>query len=59
LAVSQNELTKGEFYVAPLYNQLLARNARLILDHTPVHHILGTPKEYAEFAESPCGALPQ
>jgi dTDP-glucose pyrophosphorylase len=59
VAVSQNQLTKGEFYVAPLYNQLLARNARLILDHAPVHHILGTPQEYAEFAESPLGALTQ
>ena len=56
-AISQNQLTKGEFYVAPLYNQLLARNARLILDHAPVHHILGTPQEYAEFAARPLGGL--
>ena len=59
VAISQNQLTKGEFYVAPLYNQLLARNARLILDHAPIHHILGTPQEYAEFAEKSYGVLPQ
>jgi len=50
VAISNNQLTKGEFYVAPLYNDLLARGARLILDHATVHHILGTPQEYAEFA---------
>jgi dTDP-glucose pyrophosphorylase len=49
-AISANQLTKGEFYVAPLYNQLLARNARLILDRAPVHQILGTPQEYVKFA---------
>jgi dTDP-glucose pyrophosphorylase len=49
-AISNNQLTKGEFYVAPLYNQLLARGARLILDQAPVHYILGTPQEYAEFS---------
>jgi len=59
VAVSQNRLTKGEFYVAPLYNQLLARNARLILDHASIHHILGTPQEYAEFAARPFGAIKQ
>ncbi|MBJ7308318.1 MAG: glycosyltransferase family 2 protein [Acidimicrobiia bacterium] len=57
VAISQNQLTKGEFYVAPLYNQLLARNARLILDYAPIHHILGTPLEYAEFAARPLGAF--
>ena len=41
LAIDNNLLTLGEFYVAPLYNELLKHDARIILDHTPVHHILG------------------
>lgn len=48
-AIDNNLLTKGEFYVAPLYNELLKHDARIILDHTPVHHILGTPQEYENF----------
>jgi dTDP-glucose pyrophosphorylase len=47
--INEKRLTKGEFYVAPLYNQLLLRGSRLILDHAPVHHILGTPEEYERF----------
>lgn len=48
--IGENRLTKGEFYVAPLYNQLLIGGARLILDYAPVHYILGTPEEYTEFS---------
>jgi len=49
-AIKRNQLTKGEFYVAPLYNKMIDRGSLLILDYAPVHHILGTPEEYTEFA---------
>jgi len=48
-AIKNNLLMKGEFYVAPLYNTLIERGARFILDPAPVHHILGTPGEYEAF----------
>lgn len=45
------ELTKGEFYIAPLYNKLISRSGRFILDHTSTHYILGTPLEYNRFCD--------
>lgn len=48
-AIAENRLVKGEFYVAPLYNDLLAAGKRLIVDQAEVHHILGTPDEYEAF----------
>ena len=50
-ALRDNQLTKGEFYVAPLYNVMIARGANLILDHSSVHCILGTPQEYEAFRD--------
>jgi dTDP-glucose pyrophosphorylase len=48
-AILSRQLSKGEFYIAPLYNTLIARGARLVLDAAPVHHVLGTPEEYRTF----------
>jgi hypothetical protein len=39
----------GEFYVAPLYNKLIHRGHRFVLDSCQRHWILGTPAEYEEF----------
>lgn len=53
-AIAADEREKGEFYVAPLYNRLIARGARFILDACEKHWILGTPAEYQAFlAEDP------
>lgn len=51
--VRRDERTKGEFYVAPLYNELLARGKRVVVDPCDSHAILGTPAELAEFMEAP------
>jgi dTDP-glucose pyrophosphorylase len=56
-AIRANRTERGEFYVAPLYNDLLARGAHLILDEAATHHILGTPEEYAAFASLPSSAF--
>lgn len=48
-AIAADEREKGEFYVAPLYNSMIARGARFVLDPCERHWILGTPAEYAEF----------
>jgi dTDP-glucose pyrophosphorylase len=54
-AVRNDRRVKGEFYVAPLYNEMLSRGARLVLDHVSEHHILGTPEEYAAFRAAMVG----
>ncbi len=56
-AIAANELEKGEFYVAPLYNRLIERGARFVLDRCEEHWILGTPAEYESFLSEP--PLPQ
>jgi dTDP-glucose pyrophosphorylase len=48
-AISADEREKGEFYVAPLYNKLIARGARFITQSCEQHWILGTPAEYESF----------
>jgi dTDP-glucose pyrophosphorylase len=52
-AIKKNERVKGEFYVAPLYNALIAQGRRFVLDHCPTHYILGTPAELATFLARP------
>lgn len=51
-AIAANEREKGEFYVAPLYNRLIARGARFVLDTCEQHWILGTPLEYDLFLKN-------
>ncbi len=52
-AVSQNQRVKGEFYVAPLYNALIAQGKRLVVDPAVAHYILGTPAELQAFLALP------
>lgn len=47
--VRRGETTKGEFYVAPLYNQLIAQGQSFVLDTCDSVSILGTPEEYESF----------
>jgi len=51
-AITNNEKTKGEFYIAPLYNKLIEKGNKFILDFVEEHYILGTPQELAIFKES-------
>jgi choline kinase len=48
-AFAKNETIKGEFYVAPLYNYLIAKGRRLIVDVADEVNILGTPEEFKVF----------
>jgi len=52
-AVQGNDRVKGEFYVAPLYNSLIASGRRFVLDHCRAHYILGTPAELQAFLALP------
>ncbi len=56
-AIAANELEKGEFYVAPLYNRLISRRARFVLNCCEHHWILGTPAEYESFLSEPPASL--
>jgi len=50
-AFSKNETTKGEFYIAPLYNHLITKGRKLIVDMADEVNILGTPEELKLFIE--------
>jgi dTDP-glucose pyrophosphorylase len=50
-AFAKNETTKGEFYIAPLYNYLIAKGRKLIVDVADEVNILGTPEELKVFLE--------
>jgi len=51
-SISENRLTKGEFYVAPLYNELIAKGGHFIVNTCENHWILGTPDEYTLFCQT-------
>lgn len=48
-AVRGGELTRGEFYVAPLYNRLIAAGRRFVLDTAAELIPLGTPADVKDF----------
>jgi choline kinase len=50
-AFENNETTKGEFYIAPLYNHLITKGRKLIVDMADEVNILGTPEELNLFLE--------
>ena len=37
--------TKGEFYIAPVYNLLIDRGKKIGIDKNTRHDILGTPED--------------
>ncbi|MBU2573134.1 MAG: hypothetical protein KKH28_03540, partial [Elusimicrobia bacterium] len=54
-AVRGGETTRGEFYVAPLYNRLIAGGRRFVLDIAGELIPLGTPEDVAAFKARPGG----
>ena len=48
-AVAAGETARGEFYVAPLYNRLIAAGRRFVLDQVDELTPLGTPEEVSAF----------
>lgn len=47
--IKNNLTVKGEYYIAPMYNYLIAKGRKYIIDRADKHYILGTPDEYAQF----------
>ncbi len=50
--IAEDDRARGEFYVAPLYNRLIAAGARIAMDVVDVVHVLGTPQDVDEFLRS-------
>lgn len=48
-AIERDDKEKGEFYIAPLYNPLIAKGKKFVLNFVEEHHVLGTPEELCEF----------
>jgi dTDP-glucose pyrophosphorylase len=47
--ISANERERGEFYVAPVYNRLIASGAEIRIDVAEEVWVLGTPEDLAQF----------
>ena len=47
--IKNNITEKVEFYVAPLYNELIKNNKKIVLSFTDINYILGTPRELDHF----------
>ncbi|MBF0161704.1 MAG: glycosyltransferase family 2 protein [Magnetococcales bacterium] len=55
-ALARQERNGGEYYIAPLYNQLIREGRHFVLDPVDLLIPLGTPQELERFrqAEQPC-----
>lgn len=52
--IAANERERGEFYVAPVYNRLIAEGSNILIDVAHEVWVLGTPEDLAHFeAEYP------
>jgi dTDP-glucose pyrophosphorylase len=49
--VQQKETTKGEYYVMPLYNKLIAQGAHITLSHAKTMWDMGTPEAKQRFED--------
>jgi dTDP-glucose pyrophosphorylase len=50
--IAENERERGEFYVAPVYNRLIADGADIRIDVADEVWVLGTPEDLAHFETS-------
>lgn len=51
--IDNNIRVNNEFYIAPMYNYLIAKGRKFIIDDAVQHHILGTPEELNHFLTLP------
>ena len=47
--IAANERERGEFYVAPVYNRLIAAGGNVVIDVADEVWVLGTPEDLADF----------
>lgn len=51
--IAADERVNGEFYVAPLYNRLIAKGRPIAIDVAEDVGVMGTPEDLAQFLEHP------
>ena len=49
--ISNDMRTKGEFYIAPIFNLLIREGLRVGIDVNTEHEILGTPEDLEQVNE--------
>lgn len=49
--INQKETTKGEYYIIPLYNKLIAEEAQIELSHAKAMWDMGTPEAKEKFQQ--------
>lgn len=49
LMIAENDRTRGEFYIMPLYNRLINKGAEFILSHAQAMWDMGTPEAKNKF----------
>lgn len=49
--INDGRTDKGEYYIAPMYNALIAEGKRYVIDTCDTNWILGTPDELEHFSE--------
>ncbi len=49
--IADDERSNGEFYVAPVYNRLIAAGAEIVIDPAEEVWVLGTPEDLRDFNE--------
>ncbi len=50
--IAANERVNGEFYVAPIYNRMIADGLNIRIDKAPEVWVLGTPEDLAHFEQN-------
>ncbi len=50
-AMSKDERTGNEFYVAPLYNKLIAKGKKIVIAACDSNWVMGTPEQLNDFLE--------
>lgn len=55
--IDKNLTVKNEFYICPMYNQLIKDNLKVKIIETQKMHVLGTPEELEFFTKYVCPSL--
>ncbi len=63
--IADNQFTRGEFYIAPIYNSMIQAGAKIVIEPAEEVWALGTPEELRHFEShfprecAPCQAKPK
>ena len=49
MILKESFLYKDNFFIGPVYNELIARGDRVVISHNPIQRILSTPKDIEQY----------